>query len=433
MTTEERAISRGIERKEFLPYFQPLVDLRSGAVEGFEILARWLHPRRGLVLPAEFIQVIERRNLMNGLFASLLPRAFAAAKLLPESVGLSVNVSPWQMHDRSLPDLLQGMAQEASFDLRRLTVEVTESALFADLHMATLVAQELKLRGVRLSLDDFGTGYSSLLHLQALPFDELKVDASFVRSMTTSRQSRKITASVIALGQSLGLSTVGEGVEELAQAEVLIWQGCDRGQGWLYGRPMPVDQLPSFMEQQAASPDVAPSAAPEIKGSALALESHPSARLPHLRAIYDGVPIGLGFLDRDLRYVNVNQRLAEMHGVSIEGHLGRKASEVLPHLFPEVEPFFRRALAGETIPNVRVGTPSSIPDDSPIDFIVSYCPACDEAGEVIGISIAVLDISVTLPFAHSARQALTGPQSRRPFSRAPWVVDPPDATTAASS
>jgi EAL domain-containing protein (putative c-di-GMP-specific phosphodiesterase class I) len=131
-----------------------------------------------------------------------------------------------QLHDRSLPKLLELMADEAEFELNRLTVELTESALVDDLDLAGKVAEDVKQMGIHLALDDFGTGYSSLLHLQSLPFDELKVDASFVRSMTQSRQSRKITAAVVSLGLSLGLQTVAEGIEDQSQANLLAWQAA---------------------------------------------------------------------------------------------------------------------------------------------------------------------------------------------------------------
>ena len=435
MEFPESDFLRAVEREEFVPYFQPLVDLRSGNVEGFEILARWVHPERGLVMPADFIQSLEKRDLMNGLTISVLKKAFVAAKLLPESVGLSVNISPLQLIDPTLPDLLTGLAYEASFDLHRLTIEITESALFNDLELAKDIAVELKRRGMQLSLDDFGTGYSSLLHLQAMPFDEIKVDASFVRSMSTNRQSRKIAASVVGLGESLGLRVVGEGIEEIVLAEMLIWQGCDLGQGWLYGRPMPAEYLSSFMEQQRPSiyAEVVPESAETRESISRSLEAHPSERLPQLRAIYDGVPVGLAFLDRQLRFVSVNQRLAEKNGRPVESHLGRKVSELLPEMYAEIEPHLRRALAGIPVQGLLVTKPAPEPGDPPIDVLVSYNPAYDEAGEVIGISAAAVDISITLPFLRSVRQSSTSSQARRLFPALPWTIDAQNVIARAST
>src|SRR5438105_2875973 len=232
MPVAEQNVGRAFELGEFVPYFQPLVDLRGGNLHAFEILARWEHPTNGLIAPGDFVPLIERDGMANRLSASLLTQAFAAARDLPTGFGLSVNLSPSQLHDRSLPDLIDRLADNAEFDLTRLTIELTETALVDDLKLAGAVAAGFKRLGIRLALDDFGTGYSSLLHLQSLRFDELKLDLSFVRSMVESRQSRKITAAVIGLGLSLGLQTVAEGVEEQSQASLLAWQGCHLGQGY---------------------------------------------------------------------------------------------------------------------------------------------------------------------------------------------------------
>jgi EAL domain-containing protein (putative c-di-GMP-specific phosphodiesterase class I) len=142
-----------------------------------------------------------------------MSQSFSSFQLLPDQLTLAVNASPIQMRDSSLPTQISQSAEETGFPLRRLIVEITESALHHNLEHAQQITGELKAMGCRLALDDFGTGYSSLLHLQSLKFNELKIDRSFVNSMTTSRDSRKIVAAIIGLGQSLGLDTVAEGVE----------------------------------------------------------------------------------------------------------------------------------------------------------------------------------------------------------------------------
>ena len=393
MPFAEQEIYKAIRNNEFLPYFQPIVELRTGALEGFEILARWNHPTRGLIMPLAFIPFVERYRLMNELTTCLLTQAFLAAKGMPSTIGLSANISPSQLHDRTLPTLLARLAEDTSFDLRRLTAELTESALLDDLTLAGIIAADLKSLGMRLSLDDFGTGYSSLLHLQALPFDELKVDSSFVRSMVDSRDSRKITAAVVSLGQSLGLRTVGEGVEERSQAELLTWQGCDLGQGWLYGRAVPAGELAAIIAQGVlgGSPVASPSS--ESRVMARSLEAHSTARLSQLRAIYDGAPVGLCFLGCDLRYVNLNQPLADMNNLSVEAHLGHRVADILPDAFPAIDPYLQRALAGEAIHGVEMPFPPIEAGGAPRTLLVSYQPARDEAGEVVGISVSVADIS----------------------------------------
>jgi len=223
MQLTQQDIHQALEEGEFVPYFQPIVDLRVGNIHGFEILARWQHPTQDSIPPNLFIPPAEHYGLINRLSASLLTQAFAAVRTLPTDFGLSINLSPSQLLDRAMPDLIHHLADEAEFDLKRLTVELTETALVDDLDLAGAVAADFKRLGIRLALDDFGTGYSSLLHLQSLPFNELKLDISFVRSMVHSRQSRKIAAAAVNLGLSLGLQTVAEGIEEQSQANLLTW------------------------------------------------------------------------------------------------------------------------------------------------------------------------------------------------------------------
>jgi PAS domain-containing protein len=240
------------------------------------------------------------------------------------------------------------IAEESGFVLEHLSIEITESALVVDLELARNNVLKLKAMGCRMALDDFGTGYSSLLHLQALPFDLLKVDRSFVSSMTTNRDSRKIVAAVVGLGHSLGLTTVGEGVETLEQERMLVALGCARGQGWLFGKPMPQDKVAELV-----------ASGPRMSATRLAterempfvptLEALPHQRLAQLKAIYEGAPVGLCFVDRQLRYFSINQRLAAMNGRSISEHLGGTIAEILPWFFPMIEPFLIRALMGDTV------------------------------------------------------------------------------------
>jgi EAL domain-containing protein (putative c-di-GMP-specific phosphodiesterase class I) len=180
-------VKSALEREEIVPSFQPLIELRGGRLAGFEVLARWRHPELGLVLPENFISLAEGNGLVGQLMQQVLRRAFVSAPVLPAPLVLAVNVSPIQLQDLSLPGQIRAAAEGAGFPLNRLTIEITETALANSLERAQTVVRELKEMGCRLALDDFGTGYSSLLHLQALPFDELKVDASFVRSMTDTR------------------------------------------------------------------------------------------------------------------------------------------------------------------------------------------------------------------------------------------------------
>jgi PAS domain S-box-containing protein len=375
-----------------VPCFQPLVELRTGRLAGFEVLARWQHPNLGLILPENFVSLAEEHGLISVLMEQIMRKAFQSALLFPEPLTLAVNVSPTQLRDLDLPGKIQEAAQTANFPLDRLTVEITESALLNNLERAKTIATELKSLGCRLALDDFGTGYSSLGHLQALPFDELKVDRSFISSMTKTRDSRKIVAAIVGLGRSLGLVTVAEGIETEQQADMLLWLGCELGQGWLYGKAVPAAEVRDLI----AAPARGVSGGLNTPGDGWAtssLEALPTQRLSQLQAIYDGAPVGLGFLDCNLRYVSLNRRLADINGTSVSSHLGKTVQEMIPEWFPFLEPYLARALAGEVVSEIEVSRPDSMPGDRDFAAVMSYQPAFDEADEVIGVSVVVVDVT----------------------------------------
>lgn len=383
---------QALDDGQFFGVFQPIVELRTGRLTGFELLARRRSESPAQRLPEAFIPEIERSGLSHRLTIILLKQAFSSEPLRQSLLDLSVNLSPLQLHDPDLPNLIGDCARQAGFPLHRVNLEITESALLEDLDRARAVVRELKALGCRLALDDFGTGYSSLRHLEALPFDKLKVDRSFVRSMTEARESRKIVAAVLGLGQSLGLTTVAEGVESASQASMLLWLGCDLGQGWLYGHPQSSDRIPEMLTLSARSFAV-PSAPPLQSNAMVGLESLPAQRLAQIEAIYDGAPVGLCFLDRKMRYVSVNRRLADMNGAPVMAHLGKTVAEVIPHLFPKIEPFIRRALSGEPVLGVEAQKPAMTQSEESQTVLLSYQPARDEAGEILGVSVAVMDIT----------------------------------------
>jgi PAS domain S-box-containing protein len=394
MTADDTSdLRRALESNEIVPYFQPLVELRTGFLRGFEALARWQHPKHGLIPPDEFIPLAEKSGLHGQLTGNLLRAVFAAAKDIPDHLTISVNISLTQLTDLTLPRHIASAAQHAKFPLERLILEITESALVGNTEHAARIANELKENGSRLALDDFGTGYSSLRHLQLLPFDELKIDASFVRSMTHTRDSRKIAAAIVGLGNSLSLTTVAEGVESQTIADMLLWLGCDIGQGWLYGRPVPPEQLPEILAKRLNPPPLPNESRVADTSLPLRLEALPTQRLAQLNAIYDGVPVGLCFIDRNLRYVSVNKRLAEMHYIPVAAHLGRYISEVMPTVFPLCEPYLLRALKGDASTGLEICYPDPNPLNEKRTHLISFQPARDEADEVVGVSVSVVDIT----------------------------------------
>ncbi len=433
MAFNDTDVRRAFDEGEFYPVFQPMVELRTGQLAGFEMLARWTHKKLGPITPDQFIPWIEKCGLIDRLTCALLESAFASPALTESALTLAVNISPIQLLGDKLAERIVDTAAVGGFPLNRLIVEITESALLSDLGRAQDTARALKAQDCRLALDDFGTGYSSLQHLHTLPFDELKVDRSFVGSMALKRESRKIVAAVIGLGQSLGLTTVAEGVETREQANMLHWLGCDLVQGWLFGTPVTAAELPRVVAEARWDPSAAAPTTIE-GGSITSSDLLPSQRLAQLQAIYDGVPVGLCLLDRNMRYVSLNKRLSQLNGVPAAGHMGRTVAEVVPHVFPLVEPFIRRALQGEPVTGVEIQKPAAPDGSEGQTLLVSYQPARDEAGEVLGVSVAIMDISDTKKTERALRESENHFRHMMQLSpHVPWVLDSYGRVTEASS
>ena len=383
-------LHRALAHDEMVPAFQPLVELRTGRLTGFEVLARWQHAELGLILPTNFIPIAEEFGLIPELTDQVFRKAFRACRNLPERLSLAVNVSATQLNDLSLPTEIWRLAEMEGFAMSRLQIEITESALLKDLRRAISIADDLKRMGCRLSLDDFGTGYSSLAHLHALPFDQLKVDRSFVSSVTDTRSSRKIVAAIVGLGNSLGLETVAEGIETEAQADKMLELGCELGQGWLYGRPAPAEKLSQMIDTERYGPSLGVPLMNRAEDEPHCLDAMPGQRLSQLRAIYDGAPVGLCFLDMNLRHVSVNRKLANMNGTSIKAHIGQHIQEVMGSAFSRVEPYLRRAMMGEAIRGVELTLNGDGAGTPRMRMLASYEPALDDEGVVIGVSVAVI-------------------------------------------
>jgi diguanylate cyclase (GGDEF)-like protein len=227
------AVSAG----EIRPHFQPVMDLSNDSILGFEALARWTHPVKGLVPPDVFIPLAEDLGIIDEITYAMLRASCAAASAWPASLWLSVNISPLQLKDPWLAARLLAILTETGFAPGRLIVEITENAVIDDMVKAREIFASLQSAGVRIALDDFGKGYSSLYHLRQLQFDQLKIDGSFVHSMA-SPESAKIVSAVAGLGKSLGMPVTAEGVETSAEADALRALGCEHGQGFLFGKPL---------------------------------------------------------------------------------------------------------------------------------------------------------------------------------------------------
>jgi diguanylate cyclase (GGDEF)-like protein/PAS domain S-box-containing protein len=243
----EADIRQGMARKEFMLYYQPVVDENS-RITGVEALLRWQHPQRGLVSPAEFIPVAEQTGLILPLGQWVLEVACAqlvtwSAQRTTQRLTMAVNVSARQFRHPDFSDQILDILRLSGANPYRLKLELTESLLLSDIEDAIAKMSELRSIGVGFALDDFGTGYSSLSYLKALPLDQLKIDQSFVRDVLTDPNDAVIARTILNLAQSLDLSAVAEGVETAGQRDFLLRSGCKAFQGYLFGRPVPVDQL----------------------------------------------------------------------------------------------------------------------------------------------------------------------------------------------
>ena len=239
----------GLERGEFFLHYQPQIDL-DGQLLGAEALVRWQHPQRGVVAPGEFIPPAESSGLILPLGRYILRSActqLAAWSQDPQraQLTLAVNVSARQLHGPEfVDDVLRALADSGA-NPARLELELTESQLAEDVEAMIERMQVLRERGVRFALDDFGTGYSSLSYLKRLPLARLKIDQSFVRDLLSDANDVAIVRTIVALGQSLELEVIAEGVERQEQLDLLRQLGCRKFQGYLFGRPGPAEALGS--------------------------------------------------------------------------------------------------------------------------------------------------------------------------------------------
>jgi predicted signal transduction protein with EAL and GGDEF domain len=240
-----------LERNELCLHYQPQVGLSGGRIVGIEALLRWQHPERGMIPPGEFIPLAEESGMVAQLGEWVLREAcrqirqWSEAGLAP--LQTAVNVSAVQLNRGHLVDSVKRALQESGIEPEQLELEITESFVIADRDQSFRSLSQLKEMGVRISIDDFGTGYSSLAYLQQLEVHKLKIDMSFVRDMTSNRGNASIVKAIIALGHSLGLEVVAEGVEEAEQASYLRSLQCDAIQGYLISRPMPAEDMAGFL------------------------------------------------------------------------------------------------------------------------------------------------------------------------------------------
>ncbi|MEJ7746778.1 MAG: EAL domain-containing protein [Luteimonas sp.] len=239
----ENELRQALQRDQFEPYFQPIVQLSDGAVLGYEALLRWNHPTRGVLGPPDFLQIAEDNGSLQAIDWRMFEHSCAlAAQHLPAHTWLTINVSPRHFRREDFDVRLLALLEHTGLPGSRLLIEVTEGSLLDDPGRVRAIIERLQIAGVGAALDDFGTGYSSLSYLHTFPLRILKIDQSFVAQLGQDTSSATVVGSVLALARALGMQVIAEGIEMPAQRDTLLAMGCELGQGYLLGRPAPIGQ-----------------------------------------------------------------------------------------------------------------------------------------------------------------------------------------------
>ena len=260
---QEEEFRRALENGEFVPFFQPLIDLASRDLVGFETLARWRSAKRGFIEAEQFIGVAESTGLIGPLTLSVMEQALKEARSWPSHLKIAINISPVQFRDGRLAEQIIKLLTESGFQASRLEVEITEASLLEDREQVLTIIRSLKNVGVSVSLDDFGTGYASLAQVNSLPVDRIKIDKSFISTIVKSEQTAAIVNTIASLGHQLNVPITAEGVESEQIRSELNKFGMSEAQGWLFGRAVSADSVRTFLGLRE---DGAPSAARKPKG-----------------------------------------------------------------------------------------------------------------------------------------------------------------------
>jgi diguanylate cyclase (GGDEF)-like protein len=245
----ELDLRRALAEGQFMLYYQPVIDVEEGEVSCFEALLRWRHPERGMVPPGEFIPLAEEIGLIVPLGEWILRQACSDAASWPDAITVAVNLSPVQFHSKGLVDAVITALAISKLSAKRLELEITEGVLLAETQATLAMLHRMRALGVRIAMDDFGTGYSSLSYLQSFPFDRIKIDASFIRRMSSDQSSMAIVRAVTGLGASLGMKTTAEGVETPEQLGWVRAEGCTEVQGFLFSEARPAQELGELVER----------------------------------------------------------------------------------------------------------------------------------------------------------------------------------------
>jgi EAL domain-containing protein (putative c-di-GMP-specific phosphodiesterase class I) len=239
---------QALARREFQLHYQPQLQLDADRLIGCEALIRWKHPERGMISPLDFIPLAEEIGLIVPIGEWVVRQACRDATTWPAGMSVAVNVSPAQFKNDRLVETIISALASSGLAAKRLEVEITEGVLLEESEKTLQTLHRLRELGVRVSMDDFGTGYSSLSYLRSFPFDKIKIDRSFVKDLTSKPDGDAIIRAIAGLGKSLGMTTVAEGVETPEQMQRIRDEGCTDVQGYLISRPIPADDVLTFLQ-----------------------------------------------------------------------------------------------------------------------------------------------------------------------------------------
>jgi len=239
----EQELRKALPAGEFELYYQPVVNLVSNEISGFEALLRWHHPTQGMIAPATFIPLAEEIGFIVPLGEWVIRQACAAAARWPGDLRVAVNISAVQFRNAGLMQVIVGALANSGLDPTRLEIEITETVLLENKETTLDVLHQLRALGVRIAMDDFGTGYSSLTYLQCFPFDKIKIDRSFVKDIAENTGSLNIVRAVAALANGMGMTATAEGVETREQLDRITSEGCTEMQGFLFSQPLPAHEI----------------------------------------------------------------------------------------------------------------------------------------------------------------------------------------------
>ncbi len=246
----EDELKSAVSAQDIEPFFQPIVDIASGQVRGFEVLSRWTSPTFGSVRPDVFIALAEDIGLIDAITWQVMRKALKIAAGWDDDLFVAFNMSPYLFNEDLVPTITWHLS-EARFDAHRLEIEITENAVINNVNEAKEALDALKDLGIRISLDDFGTGFSSLATLSKLPFDKIKIDKSFVSDLDEEPQNAKIVAAILALAKSLEINVTAEGIETQTELGFLTEKECFQGQGYLFSKPMAAGSVANFLEDMS--------------------------------------------------------------------------------------------------------------------------------------------------------------------------------------